>query len=411
MHRTITPTQRFRRYGVISLLNAFSVGLFVPVMSLMLLDKGLDLSTLAFTLGAYSLVVLIAEVPSGFASDKFGRKHCFNLAKTFSIIGMCLLVGNASLLRMVLALFSLALSRACISGSFEALCVDQYLEAYGKDRMSRISMMLSLWDTIGLSVGALASGAVVLLSRYLPQGYGRYDANLLASVTVNILVLALSLGWIQENLNPGATHRESFSIAATFRTIRENRKLLPLFISAGATGFMLCTVETYWQPRFLQVTENPTLIALIGVLAFLGFFGAMGGNLISGRVLDRRPSQVMGWYIGSRLLLAATIGFLAFMGGIVTYSLAYAAVYVALGMANIAENVMMNRETASQVRASILSISSFSLQSGALVASGVGGLLLRSVQGSIQLVWIIAAAVVMISVIPFMRGTKKKELL
>lgn len=272
-------------------------------------------------------------------------------------------------------------------------------------------MMLSLWETIGLSVGALTSGAVVLLSRYLPQGYGRYDANLLASVTVNILVLGLGLWWIQENLNPGATHRESFSIAATFRTIRENRKLMPLFISAGATGFMLCTVETYWQPRFLQVTENLTLVTLIGVLAFLGFIGAMGGNLITGRVLDRKPDRVMGWYIGNRLLLAGTIGVLAFMGGIVTYSLAYMAVYMALGMANIAENVMMNRETASQVRASILSINSFSLQSGALVASGVGGLLLRTAQGSIQLVWLIAAVVVGISVIPFMRGTKNNELL
>ena len=400
MNRSITPTRRFRRYGLVSLLNAFSLGLFVPVMSLMLLDKGLDLSTLAFTLGAYSLVVLIAEVPSGFASDKFGRKHCFILAKTLSIIGMTLLVGKASLLRMVLALLSLALSRACISGSFEALCVDQYLEVYGKDRMSRISMMLSLWDTIGLSVGALTSGAVVLLSRYLPQGYGRYDANLLSSVAINILVLGLGLGWIQENLNQATTHRAPFSITATFRTIGENRKLLPLFLSAGATGFLLCTVETYWQPRFLQVTENSTLVALIGVLAFLGFFGAMGGNLITGRVLDRKPDHVSGWYVGSRLLLAATIGALALAGGTVSYSLAYTAVYMALGMANIAENVLTNRETASHVRASILSISSFSLQSGALVASGVGGLLLRTTQGSINQVWMIAAAVVCLSVIP-----------
>ena len=411
MHRTITPTQRFRRYGFISLLNAFSLGLFVPVMSLMLLDKGLDLSTLAFTLGAYSLVVLTVEVPSGFASDKFGRKHCFNLAKALSIIGMILLIGKTSFLRMALALLALALSRAFISGSFEALCVDQYLESYGKDRMSRISMMLSLWETIGLSIGALTSGAVVLLSQYLPQGFGRYDANLLASVTVNILVLAFSLGWIQENTTPGKTQREPFSIAATFKTIRDNRKLLPLFISAGATGFMLCTVETYWQPRFLQVTENPTFVALIGVLAFLGFFGAMGGNLIAGRFLDRKPDQVFGWYVGTRLLLGVTIGVLAFMDGTVAYSLAYTAVYVALGTANIAENVLMNRETSSHVRASILSISSFSLQSGALIASGVAGLLLRTAQGNIRLMWIIAAVVVMISVIPFMRGTKKKKLL
>lgn len=272
-------------------------------------------------------------------------------------------------------------------------------------------MMLSLWETIGLSAGALASGAVVLLSRYLPPGFGRYDANLIASGVINVLVLSFSLGWIEENPNPEKTPREAFSIAATFKTVRENRKLLPLFISAGATGFLLCSVETYWQPRFLQVTENPTFVALIGVLAFLGFFGAMGGNLIAGRFLDRKPDQVMGWYIGNRLLLAGTIGLLAFMSGTMTYSLAYTAVYVALGTANIAENVLMNRETSSHVRASILSISSFSLQSGALVASGVAGLLLRTAQGNIRLVWMIAAVVVMISVIPFIRGTKKKELL
>ena len=39
--------------AIISLVSSFSMGIIAPVLSLMLMDKGLDLSTLAFTLGAY----------------------------------------------------------------------------------------------------------------------------------------------------------------------------------------------------------------------------------------------------------------------------------------------------------------------------------------------------------------------
>ena len=319
------------------------------------------------------------------------------------------------MVRLATGMLFFGLARSFSSGSFEALCVDWYLKGHGENRLSRISTMISLWETIGLSVGALLSGAIVMHASWLPTGFGRYDANLLASGACNFIVLLLSALWVEEKHHWQEEDNEGharFSVRGTLTAVRGNRTLMPLFVSAAATGILLSSVETYWQPRLLQVMHTPSLLWLVGFLASLGFLSAIGGNLLSAAVLDNRPKKVLPWYVLNRVLLAAMMVALAAAGTTGFYILAYSGVYLALGMANIAENVLVNRETQSHMRSSVLSISSFCVQGGALLASLTAGLLMRSPSGTIGILWRMAAAVTAITamIVAIRGGRLKKEL-
>jgi MFS transporter, DHA1 family, quinolone resistance protein len=399
----------FIRYGTISLLAAFATGLYVPIVSLMLLDKGLNLSSLAFAMGAWSLVVLATEVPSGMISDRYGRKKTYVFAKFLLVVGLIMLLGRPSLFRLASGICFLALARSFASGSFEALCIDQYVALHGKDRLSNISTMLSIWETVGLSVGALLSGAIILLSQFLPAWFSTYDANLLSCALVNLLVLLLAMSWIKDSQASTEETQQVFGVSNAFRTIRKNRMLIALCISTLATGFLLGSVEAYWQPRFLQIAGGSSLLWLVGVLAFIGFSGALLGTLIAGRALHNKPVRVFPWYLVARVLLGSMIAALALMGSVIGYVVVYGALYLTLGLANIAESVLVNRESQPWMRASVLSLSSFSLQVGGMLASGTGGFLLRTEGGSIQLLWLVAATVTFMGIVPLIGSGRRRS--
>lgn len=66
-----------RIFSIILAINSFSGGLTVPILSLLFIQKGLNLAQISIVIGLYSLSVIILEIPTGIASDFLGRKRCF----------------------------------------------------------------------------------------------------------------------------------------------------------------------------------------------------------------------------------------------------------------------------------------------------------------------------------------------
>ena len=57
-------SKKLKTYSLISLLNSYSRGILLPILSLLLLEKGLSFSNLAVVLGIYALTVVILELPT-----------------------------------------------------------------------------------------------------------------------------------------------------------------------------------------------------------------------------------------------------------------------------------------------------------------------------------------------------------
>ena len=59
-----------KRHGLLLFLNSFSIGMLSPLLTLLLLDKGIGLAAVPLAVGLYSAVAVIFEVPSGMAADR-----------------------------------------------------------------------------------------------------------------------------------------------------------------------------------------------------------------------------------------------------------------------------------------------------------------------------------------------------
>ena len=107
-----------RRYLVAFGLSGLGKGLMMPVLSLMLLSRGLNASTLALATGTFALAVVLLELPSGMASDRWGRRRVYLIAQLVGMTGdLILAFSNAAFLGMAF----MGASTAFESGSLSSL--------------------------------------------------------------------------------------------------------------------------------------------------------------------------------------------------------------------------------------------------------------------------------------------------
>jgi MFS family permease len=400
------------RFSVIWIVNSFALGITLPVMNLMVLEQGASLSSLAVFMGLYSLVIVATEVPSGIFADRYGRKITFLVAKICTIGGSLLLVSSNSFVVLTSAVILLGLARSFSSGSGEALTIDWYIEQQGIASLQRITTRLSVWETIGLTMGSLSAGFVTIGYEQLRLPMSRYTGNFLVSVLLQLIVILCIIFWITEPKNQKNSTEKQEKSSGLLTTIRTNSTLVALLTLAFALGFLLSAVEKYWQPRLFHVTTSKeTASILLGVIACIGFAGALGGSLLSGKLLGYLHKRIHGVLILLRILLAITLITLTTSAGPTSFIIWYGSMYLILGMGSVAEQTLLNKSIPSEKRASLLSVSSFFLQIGGLVSSFVAAIWLRIQPQGINELWATASLVLMLALIPLVVVQRKHSTL
>ena len=382
-------------------LNAFALGITLPVLNVVLLARGLTLSTLALFMAVYSAVIVVTEIPSGYLSDRFGRIPVFMTAKVCTIAGMVLIVFTFSAVTLFMAAVLLAIARSFSSGSFEAVVIDWFREQEGEQNLHVITTNMSVWETLGLSAGALSSGfAALLFERTGLFSEGR-ESVFLISAFLQLLIIIFIAIWMggpsrkqpAQEIQPTAEH---------FLTSLKNRQFLSLLILTFSLGFLLSSIEKFWQPKLIAMTQDKDLATvLFGIVSFIGFMTALLGSILSGKLIHRDRSRTGTYLVLLRLLLAASLMALASARSHISFLVLYASVYLFVAMSSVASGTIINTESPPAIRASLLSTVSFSLQIGGLVSSLFATVWLAEGGRSIGSLWVIAAAVVILSLIPF----------
>ncbi len=384
-----------KTHQAVLFLKSFATGLLVPVLTLALLAHGASIRTLSLLLGAYSGIVILAEFPTGIFADLYGRKNAFVVSALFQILSFGIVLVSRSGALLLLAMILFGLGRAFSSGSIDALVIDEVLVIIDDSvasgvALARVTARLSILESAGLAIGALAGG---LLAGVLP----RYEANLIANLSITLLLLALTVLFIHEKPlrkkdTPRAGMRrirlqvkESLSFLSRKGTVRM------LVLLSGITGFTLLALETYWQPALASITTNTRIFGVIGVI---GFACVIAGSKLTERLMARHPASGTVLALGFKAIMGVCLILLAFQTRTVAFTGAFALVYLFLGSGSVAENTLLNQNAPSDQRASILSLFSFVLQTGGLLASLCGYLV--SAATDFKAMWLVAGGLLVL---------------
>jgi len=366
-------------------ISHFSLGLVLPVLNLIFLDRGATLQTLPLLYMIMAITVLCLELPSGICADLMGRKKVFLISCVLNFLSFFLLIfiqNNLAMLIVIIVLYGMG--RAFASGSIDALIIDQAINSLGNDHLPMITTRLAIIEGVGLSLGSIAGGLLAQVS-------ATRTINLLCRSVLILAVLVLSHLLIKEDIilkradKPLPQH-----VNRCLKALFKN----PLFgfvVFGGLfVGLLLTSVETYWQPAFEVITTDVKREWLLGFITFFGFLSVTLGNKISQKLLEKRGTQNhFAIYLISRGILAASMVIFALQKSTSGFIAGYSGIYLLLGISNVSESTLINRYTPNNMRASVLSMSSLITQIGLLSSALICSLAIKRLHFSG--IWIVMA--------------------
>ncbi|WP_019227085.1 MFS transporter [Sedimentibacter sp. B4] len=390
---------KIKIYSVLYFLNFYLSGLLIPVLSLLLIEKGATLSNLSIILGFYAFTVVLLELPTGIMADLFGRKKTFSLSLIISTIGFIIILFGKGFLFMCLGIMFYGISKALASGSFDALFIDYYIEHNGKDHLHNITTRLSVLEALGLSAGAVSGGFFPKISALYFPALGMYDLNLIVRIVLSLLVSCMSMIYIVETKKPEKTERISIKqhVINSSNLVMKNTTVICIFISVFATGIFLSSLETYWQPHFISLLPNDNMMGLLGVMAFLYLAAATVGSIASNKLIKKHKLNSKKLYLFMRLMMSLFLVATSLQTKIYPFIGFYSIIYMMFGMASVPEGAILNGEVPNEIRASVLSVYSFVFQIGGLSGSLIYSIIINYV--SIPIIWTIAACIILVTVL------------
>ncbi|WP_418276872.1 MFS transporter [Isoptericola jiangsuensis] len=377
-----------RRFVALSALRWFPTGLAVPVLVLLMRERGLDLATIGVVGAVYSVTILVLELPSGGLADVVGRRPVLLVSSALSLVAALGFAVGASVPALLVAYAVFGVARALDTGPLQSWYVDAVLAIDPRTDLRPALSRAAAAEAAGLGAGAVTAGLLVAVSPF-PE----HDAVVVALSTpflvaaaVGAVHLAAVWWWVDERLpvvegSGEAPTRLRAAVAGVPATIARG---LALALRGGPVrrvvlftltlGFALAGIELLAPISFAEMLGGEARAATAySVLVTAGFAGSAAGSALApacARLLRSSPRAVLFASLAAALALGAVA--VPVLG---VAAAAFVAFYLLLGVAGPLVDDLTHRAVTATERTTVLSVSSTALQlGGAVVGVGVGAL-------------------------------------
>ncbi|MFC8620085.1 MFS transporter [Micromonospora purpureochromogenes] len=367
------------RYLTLYGLRWLPTGLMIPVMILLMQERGLSLSQIGLVSIAQGLVVLALELPTGGLADALGRKPVLAAAWTLSLVSLGLFAVADSFALFFLVWALQGVYRALDSGPLESWYVDATLAA---DPKAEYEAGLGFAGTVAgvtIAVGALLSGGLIALGPVGPVS--ALTVPVLVAIALQAVALAALLLLLVETgpaKGSGALRASMVEaprmVGQAFGLLRRSRVLLALVAVELFWGFGMVTFESLLPVRLAEVVGNPErAAALLGPASSAAWLASAAGAALTPlllRWLGAAPSAAL-----LRIVQGVTVVGMGLFAGPVGVLVAYLACYTVHGASNPLHTGLLHRQVDGPYRTSVLSLNSMVGQPG----FAIGAVLLTAI--------------------------------
>jgi MFS family permease len=382
MTAPLAPAAARRALLLLTATRWLPVGLVVGILTLLPLERGLDVAQALAALSLTGVAVLVLELPSSGFADAFGRRPVFLAAATVNVLAAAVYLVADRFSLFALAAVLMGVFRALDSGPLEAWYVDTvHASEPGADVDGALSAQSAVLG-VAIAAGAVASGALVWW--HPVAGASALGLPTLLWVLLNILHLVAGAALMHEpqaHLDRRGARRALHSAAQAPAVVREGLSLL----SGNAVLRGIVGVEAFWAVAMVVFeTFQPIRLAelvggreragaVMGPVAAAGWAAFAGGAALAG--LASRRIGVAGTAILARVLNGAGAVLMGLVAGPAALVGAYLLTYGLHGGGGPVHNALLHREAAARNRATVLSMNSMTMFAAYSVAAPLLGLL------------------------------------
>ncbi|MEU8282822.1 MFS transporter [Micromonospora sp. NPDC048905] len=380
----LTVRQVRFRYLTLYGLRWLPTGLIIPVMILLMQERGLSLPQIGLVFSAQGLLVLALELPTGGLADALGRRPVLVVAGALSLVSLALFAVADSFWVFFLVYAVQGIYRALDSGPLESWYVDATLAA---DPDAEYERGLGYAGTVSggaIGAGALLSGGLVALG-----SIGRVSALtvpvLAAIIAQAVSLVALLVLLVEQRPASGfASLRASVvqaprMIGQAIGLLRRSRVLLALVLVELFWGFGMVTFESLLPVRLAEVIGDPErAAALLGPANSAAWLASAAGAALTPLLLrwfGAAPGAAL-----LRILQGVTVVGMGLFAGPVGVLVAYLACYAVHGASNPLHSGLLHRQVDGPYRTSVLSLNSMMAQPG----FALGGVILTAIAAAVS---------------------------
>ncbi|MFI7026572.1 MFS transporter [Micromonospora sp. NPDC049900] len=411
MTSDLSVLQIRRRFLVLHGLRWLPVGLMIPVIILLMQERGLTLTQIGLAVAAQGVVVLALELPTGGFADALGSRPVLVVANVVGLASLALLVVADSVALLVAVWALQGVFRALDSGPLESWYVNSTLAV---DPDAAYEKGLGQGGTVlGLSMaaGALLSGGLVALGPVGPVS--ALTTPIVVAVLLQAVALVALLTLLAERRPVAGAGALRSSVRAAprmvgeaFGLLRRSRVLLALVAVELFWGFGTMTFEGLLPVRLAEVVgDGDRAAALLGPANTVAWLASAGGAALT-PLLIRRLGAAPGAAL-LRIVQGVTVVGMALFAGPVGVLVAFIACYAVHGASNPLHMGLLHRQVDGPYRNSVISVNSMV----AMPAGALGGVVLglvgdRAGVGTAMLVGAVVLAVAAPLYLPAWRAAR-----
>jgi hypothetical protein len=406
----VTALEARRRFLLLHGIRWLPVGLLIPVLVLLPLERGLTLAQYGSAAAVQGIVVMILELPTGGLSDAIGRRPVLLLAGLVDLASLAILTVADSVFLFAVVYLLQGIYRALDSGPLESWYVDRALAA---DERADIESGLSRGGVVaGVAIagGALIGGGLVALGPI--GGFSALTVPVLASLGWQVLSL-LSVTTLMTEQRPArgpaaliaSVRGVPAAIGGAIGLLRRSRVIVALVAVEVFWGFGMVCFEGLMPVRLSEVVGSAdrasALMGPAGSAAWLASAaGAAAVPLLAKRIGAARTGAVL------RVLQGLAVVGMAVLAGPAGVLTAYLLCYTVHGAANPVHSGLLHRQVEGPYRASLISLNSMVSQP----AGAIGLVALTALAGGVSVsAALLVGAVVLAAAAPLYLVTQRAE--
>lgn len=317
--------------------------IIMPIFVLFMQSRGLNLFQIFLLQSVFAIVFVLLEVPSGYVSDRLGRKKTLVVASVFGSLGAGVYAFGDSFWWFAAAEALIGVAASFSSGTDSALLFESLEELKRKSEFKRWEGSSESFNRVSEAVAAVLGGVLGAISLQWP--FLAWFAVSLLSIPVSLSLTEPSREHLKHAKNPWKEMAQFVRFA-----LHQNKTVKWLLFFSAGIGIATLSAVWLYQPYF-QLVGLP--------IAFFGIVWAVS-NLVSGSfsffaepIENRLGKKNFFWLLPA--LLVVSLFLLAGFASLPFIVFAFT-IQIPRGLKIPIISYYLNQELSNEKRATVLSI-------------------------------------------------------
>lgn len=318
--------------------------LIMPIIVLFYEENGLGLKEIFLLKSVYSVVLVALDIPTGYLADAWGRRNCLLSGCIIAFGGFICYSFSSTFAAFFMAEILLGIGQSLVSGADSALLYDTMLHYDREDEYLKYEGKVTMIGNFSEAFAGIIGGLLATSSLRLPF----YGQVMVAFIGIPAALALREFNVRQRIVNP---------LSNIWNIIRysliTNKSLCYDIMFSGVIGAATLTMAWFVQPVLMHIDLPTGLFGVVWTILNLTVgIAALYSDTLNARLGENRTyTLILVFIVGGYLSVSFCLNYLSLF--------LFFLFYIVRGFATPILKGYINRQTFSEMRATVLSIRNF----------------------------------------------------